>query len=271
MGKVGSTTVRDSLKHAQVNRPTYHVHSLSGETLQELEKSLAASFPHSLDNLRHIWRCQRARERVLLGLTRSDTLSPAERLQAITLVRDPIARNLSTFFQQVKAEPLASAGTPPTEWRLSSSFFDFDLVLRDNDTRALSELFFERGWHDFPPLWVDREIEGVLGIDVYATGFPRNQGYDIYHSQKADLLLIRLEDLNHCAARAFKEFLDLDQFSVVSANVGEQKGYASFYRALKSSIVFPKSYLDRIYSSQFAQHFYNEAERQEFKARWSKN
>jgi hypothetical protein len=186
------------------------------------------------------------------------------------LVRDPVARNLSTFFQQVKVEPIAPDGGPPTEWKLTSSFFDFELVLRNNDTQALTDLFFERGRHDFPPLWIDREIKGVLGIDVYATDFPRNQGYAIYHSQKADLLLVRLEDLNRCAAQAFQEFLDLAQFSVVSANVGELKGYASFYRALKSSIVFPTSYLDRMYSSDFAKHFYSEAERQAFEARWSK-
>jgi hypothetical protein len=109
----------------------------------------------------------------------------------------------------------------------------------------------------------------VLGIDVYATPFPRDKGYAIYHSEKADLLFIRLRDLNHCASQAIGEFLNLDSFELVNANLGEDKAYVDVYRAFKSQITFPESYLDRIYLSSFVKHFYSETERRELRARWT--
>jgi hypothetical protein len=261
MGKVGSSSVLHSLKQIPLNRPLYHLHSLAPEPLRELEAELKPAFPdpQAMVGLHHVWRCQ--------YVLRKLAAQPAARMQAISLIRDPLARNLSNFFQHIEVTPLPTA-SQARRWKLVSSFFDFEIVAGEEDVSALIEIYFAQEWHDFPAIWIDRELGGVLGIDVYATPFPREKGYAIYHSPQADLLLIRLQDLNRCASQAICEFLDLDAFSLVNANLGETKAYVDIYRAFKAQIAFPASYLDQMYDSRFARHFFCEAERQELRAKW---
>jgi len=262
MGKVGSSSVLHSLKQIELGRPLYHLHSLAPEPLSELEAELKPAFPdpQAMVGLHHVWRCQY----VLKKLAEQ----PEVKMQAISLIRDPLARNLSNFFQHISVEPYP---VPSGErlWKLVSSFYDFEIVAEEQDLGELIEIYFAKEWHDFPPLWIDRELNGVLGIDVYATPFPWEKGYDIYHSPQADLLLIRLQDLNRCASQAICEFLDLDAFRLESANVGETKAYVDVYRAFKAQITFPASHLDRMYNSGFCKHFYCEAERDALRAKWT--
>jgi len=262
MGKVGSSSVLHSLKLLDLDRPLYHLHSLAPEPLRELEIELAPAFPdpQALVSLHHVWRCQYVHQKL--------SKQPENKMQAISLIRDPIARNLSDFFQHIHVENLpATSGRQ--SWKLTSSFFDFEIVASEEDVSELIELYFAKEWHDFPALWIDRELGGVLGINVYATPFPVDQGYAIYHSPQADLLLIRLRDLNRTVSQAIQEFLGLDAFTLVNANVGETKAYVDIYRAFKAQITFPIAYLDRMYNSSFARHFYSEAERRELRAGWA--
>ena len=265
MGKVGSSSMLYSLKLLQLNRQLHHLHSLARKPLRKLEESLKPSFPDNLVSFRHIWRCQHV----------ANTLAQkqGDQIQAISLIRDPLARNLSHFFQHIDVEPYASAshGSPSSvrKWKLVSSFLDFETVVSERDTSPLVDLYFDKEWHDFPALWIDRELGGVLGIDVYATEFPRDKGYAVYHSNKADLLLIRLRDLDRCAPQAIQDFLGIAPFTLVNANVAETKEYVDVYRAFKTQITFPKSYLDRTYDSEFVKHFYSDAERQALKAKWA--
>lgn len=262
MGKVGSSSVHHSLQLANLDRPLYHLHSLAPEPLSELEAELKPAFPdpQALVNLNHVWRCQYALNKL--------AQHPERKMEAISLIRDPLARNLSNFFQHIQVESLP-ATSGEQRWRLTSSFYDFQIVVAEQDMSALIDLYLHKEWHDFPPLWIDRELNGVLGIDIYASPFPREQGYAIYESDRARLLLIRLQDLNRCASQAICQFLDLDAFTLVNANVAENKQYVDVYRAFKASIVFPQSHLDRIYSSRLVEHFYSDAEIQTLRAQWA--
>jgi hypothetical protein len=262
MGKVGSSSVLHSLKLLDLDRPLYHLHSLAPEPLRELEAELEPAFPdpQSLVSLHHVWRCQYVVDKL--------ARHPENKMQAISLIRDPLARNLSNFFQHIHVEPLP-ATIAGQRWKLVSSFFDFEIVAGEEDLGELIEVYFRKEWHDFPALWIDRELGGVLGIDIFASPFPRDAGYAIYHSPRADLLLIRLRDLNRCASTAIQEFLHLDAFKLVNANVGETKAYVDVYRAFKTQITFPESFLDRTYNSGFVKHCYSEAERQELRAQWT--
>jgi hypothetical protein len=262
MGKVGSSSVIHSLRLMELGRPLYHLHSLDPKPLQELEDSFELTFPDSLNNLRHIWHSQFMAKRL--------AENPDARVQAISLIRDPIARNMSNFFQHIEVKP--HPGTSQGQhWKLASIYFGFEITASEEDVSELIELYFDKEWHDFPAHWIEREVNGVLGINVYATPFPRQKGYAIYHSRRADLLMFRLRDLNHCAARAFQEFLGLDTFTLVNANVGEKKAYADVYRAFKAQIAFPEAFLDRTYNSKFVKYFYSEAEREELRKKWGQS
>lgn len=60
-----------------------------------------------------------------------------------------------------------------------------------------------------------------------------------------------------------ESWLILD-FSFVSS----QKPYAQAYKALKQNIRFDDDFLDMMYNSKYAQHFYTAEELEQFRARW---
>ena len=122
--------------------------------------------------------------------------------------------------------------------------------------------------HDSPLTFFDRELKIVFDIDVFASNFPKSKGYKIYEGEKADLLLIRLEDLNRCARDAFEDFLNIDKFTLESVNIGSQKKYALIYQKLKESIRLPDAYIDRMYQSKYMHHFYTTQEIQKFETKW---
>jgi hypothetical protein len=134
---------------------------------------------------------------------------------------------------------------------------------------GLLQFFLERYPHEAPLTWFDMELRPMFGVDVFATEFPKDQGYQIYHGEFSDLLLFKLEKLNQCAPEAIGRFLHVQDFVLARANVGEDKSYASLYDEFKKTVALPGSYLDRMYRSQLVQHFYGRDEIDRFRARWS--
>ena len=99
--------------------------------------------------------------------------------------------------------------------------------------------------------------------------FPRDKGYKIVAADNADLLLIRLNELNQCAVAAFREFLGIDGFTLVQRNVGSNKDYAPLYKAFKKGICFPEDYINRMYDSKFTRYFFSDEEIDQLRETWS--
>src|SRR4029078_5438744 len=119
------------------------------------------------------------------------------RIKVITLIRDPIATNLSGYFYNCIALPgqlreAAQQGKPGV-------------------MEQLAENFLAQYPHDVPVTWFDMEMKDVFAIDVFAAPFPKEQGYQIYRSEWADLLLFKLDQLNECAEVAFSSFMNLPE------------------------------------------------------------
>ena len=91
MGKVGSTTVYYSLKKQLPLTPVFHVHCLSENTLKEQEKSYykIGKTPRDVKHLRQ-------------GKFLNEQLNKFANInwKIVTLVREPIIREISIFFQQ---------------------------------------------------------------------------------------------------------------------------------------------------------------------------
>jgi len=260
MGKVGSKTIRKSLRDLNLDMSIHHVHFLAPDRIEKIEKDRRKYLgTEKVGLLKHVWLYQYLAKQIARGL--SD-----KKWKVVTLTREPVARNISTFFENLDVEPL-DAGQ---RYRIQSDYYGFETVLRMEDLDELIHLFFAKLYHDRPLQFFDEEIRAVFGIDVFSSEFPIARGYNIYEGERADVLLIRLEDLNDCAADAFKGFLNIDGFTLLDTNVGSQKGYAPIYTKFKDSIALPESYLERMYTSKYARHFYSEEEIARFRARWSR-
>jgi hypothetical protein len=123
--------------------------------------------------------------------------------------------------------------------------------------------------HKAQDRWHDGQLKALFGIDVFATTFPKDIGYKIYlDSPRTPLLLIRLENLNECARQAMRDFLGLEDFQIVNANVGEEKDYAELYKAFKEKPL-PIDYVQSLYDTKFMRHFYKDAEIEKFMQKWT--
>jgi LPS sulfotransferase NodH len=252
MGKVGSTSVVESLKAAGWSGPVYQFHGINPQKHAREEWLYRRNFRHDPQRPRHLWISQYFAERL------AQPAPPNRPWKVVTLVRDPVARNLSSFFQILELE---------LDWAASTSR---RLTNRKN-IHELSQLFLEQvDWHDDPLEWFDVEFKPAFGIDVYASAFPKAQGYRTYSNEHTQVLVLKLEHLEHCAQDAFRRLLGLKNFRLMSANVARVKSVGPIYQQFISSIVLPDEYLDRMYSSRYAQHFYSKAELESFRSRWQR-
>jgi len=264
MGKVGSVTILRSLEALELDMPIYHTHFLSQHLVDEEEKRRRKYFgTHQAkgpgwQDPRRPWLNQYLRNQIKKG-------SKDKKWKIVTLVRDPISRNTSAFFQSLELKRLDY-----DHQYQAKSFFGFETIVDLEDLGPFITIFFEKSDHDTPLVFFDRELKDTFGIDVYSSAFPKSKGYKIYEEERADVLLIRLENLDECAQDAFKEFLGIDGFTLTNKNVAGDKPYRALYQRFLDSIVLPDSYLDRMYTSKYARHFYSEEEINKFKAKWRK-
>ena len=261
MGKVGSSSVTRSLRAAKIDRHIYHTHFLRPALIDKFEKQRRNHLGTGREGgLKHIWQYQHLSKQLKRGLK-------GRRWKIITLVRDPIARNLSDFFEHLELLPVA----PGQPLKVRSEAHNYELTIDNNNLEGLVELFFDRYDHDTPLTFFDQEFKGVFKIDLFASDFPTSKGYQVYREKEVDLLLIRLENLNTCFSEAVKAFLNIDNLPLIQANTSAKKDFATLYQMFKDTIHFPESYLEKMYSSRFARHFYSDLERAQFKVKWSGN
>lgn len=243
MAKVGSTTLYFTLKETLFWTPVVHVHVLSEQKLASMVDLYGPN-----------------KNFIALGHDLNSKIDRAvvKRWKIVTLVRDPIARELSLFFQTMDRRY-------PHE--LSNG------VLKDPN-RAVeilqSKICAFDASTDTCCTWFDRELKSRFDIDVFDFEFDQQAGYQVIQRQNVDVLIIRLEDLDRCGSIALKEFLPVCQaMPLIRKNSGSHKAYATQYREVKSKLLLPKEVCERIYSSRFATHFYGDDQRRALIERWS--
>jgi hypothetical protein len=250
MGKVGSKTIEASLyqyfEQQNLRVDVYHTHNLIN--LSQMERNILANKdrPNPKATISQIRKDARLREII--------DKNPKKRWNLISLARDPIAQNIGAFFHNMKEFI--------PDWKEKYESGNLDL-------ENLQRIYLEKYNHQATKRWFETQMEPMWNIDIYSAPFDREKGFSIYRAPKADLLLIRLESLNECAAQAFSEFLNFINFHIVNKNIGEEKEYKALYREFKA-YPLPDDFVEDMYNSRFANHFYSEHEIEEFKKYWLK-
>jgi hypothetical protein len=249
MGKVGSATVHETLVHANLSQPVYHVHFLSYDGIKNAEE-----FFRNLRNPINPGHLRRSKV-----LRQIIDRNGRKKWKVITLVREPIGRDISDFFQTLdRYHPeLVENGeikTSEVSELLVKNFSSYDPNA------------------DYTSTWLDKELKNVFGVDVYAQRFDVERGYSIIRDRgKADVLILRLEDLNANLEKSLVEFLDVSNpIKMMKSNIGIDKKYSVAYRDVLEEIRISEACCRKIYSSRYAQQFYDEKMLSEFTKRWSK-
>lgn len=244
MGKVGSSSVFYGLTALKLDVPVYHLHILN-------------DFDEMEDIMRHVDPDRDVGPRMLnkgRQVRAEMAEQPRQMWDFISLVRQPIPRQLSAFFES------ATFIFPNFEERLKSQ----DLTVPE-----LVDFFLNEYLDEWPLWWFEKQMQAPFGIDVYATPFDRARGYQFYRHGNVRMLLMRLEDLNRVAAPAMSDFLKIPNFQLVHTNVGETKYYSELYREFLKQVRLPSAYVEKWNGSRVARHFYSEQELAAGVVRWT--
>ena len=210
MGKVASSSVYKSLKN-QYQGVVFYAHSFGGDHLHY--------------GIRKLYRYYKGKNK----------------LKVITLVREPIGRNISAFFENFQMY----TGTSYKQGSFSIEY--------------LKKIFLKSYNHDIALDWFDENIKKHFGIDVFEMESPY-EGYQITQNENVELLIMRHDLDDWQKEKLVKEFVGIDQFTLNNYNIARDKKYASTYRAFKKQVKLPDEYLSKMGSSRYFNHFYRKSE-----------
>lgn len=230
MGKVGSSSLSKSIQAAGL--PCYDIHTLDKTWLLNWSSKRIASgaFPEP-----HVCLSMAYRERLFLR--------PAK-CAYITSVREPVARNISAFFQNYH--------------------YDTPNMLKTSDAADAFKLFMSDYSHNKPIRWFDNEFKRYLHIDVLDRAFDREQRF---YRDKDRLVIFRLDTDPEIMNRELSAALGAP-VRITRKNDSSKKIYADLYRQVREMAKFSPAYLDSLYDTAFARHFWTEDELQAYRAYW---
>jgi hypothetical protein len=137
----------------------------------------------------------------------------------------------------------------------------------------LIELFLEADEHERGVTieWFEREIRDVFGIGVLEQPFPLEAGHAFYRGEKCSLLVVRSEDIGRVGAPAIGLFVDAPGLHVRDENGSDTRPCAAALAAFVERLRVPDVYLDVLYGTRIARHFYTAAEIAAFRERWRRH
>lgn len=241
MGKVGSKSVEAALASVDYAGAMFHVHVLSDELIRRGEIFRRAQ---QADNKAYYYN---------IALRQRLQSDPRE-WKIISLVREPVGRNISAFFQNLDIYGDGLDCHNPQNL--------------DTTVDTLIQRFVNDFDHQRALEWMSLELEAVGGFDVYGQPFPVDKGCQVLETDNKQALILRVDDLNRVGEAALQAFTGLPEIRLRSENVGDSKSYGSVYKAFKERLVLDKSYMDAMYDSPYARHFYTDDERRGFARRY---
>ncbi len=176
-------------------------------------------------------------------------------LRLISLMRDPVGRDISAFFQNFEV----ITGIKPQDSKYAQS--------------ELNTIYFTspKMDHDVPVTWFNDNIKKHFGIDIYAEPFNKEEGWAMFKKGNIELLLLKAEISDVKKAALVKDFTGIKGFKLTASNIGEDKDYATMYTSFKKEIQFPHGYLDKLYTSAEIRYFYTEDEIKGMREKWKTN
>lgn len=234
MGKVGSSTIYRQLIAKYPWLPVYQVHFLSDYWIKNVIPKMPGRYQVHLELAQKISNQLQSKSHL--------------RYKIITLVRDPITRDISDIFQNWM-----------DKYKVQSiNDVDYNTIIAD----------FNSNDHAYTLDWFDTEFKAFTGVDVYQLNFPKEQSYQKYSLAKFDLLIIKLDTIGKQLSPVVNEFLGLESEEIPGANRSENKEGKELYAQIKQHYKAPKEKLDRVYQSSLLMHFYTTEEIAAMRSKW---
>ncbi len=239
MAKVGSSTVTSALESVG-GLSVFQVHVMNPDSIRRLHAGL-----------RHKGLARFQMDTDLIGRALfEEIIKPGHKAKIITLVREPIGRNISFYFHNLDVL-----------WETADAHENVELPL-------LLDEFGTRFGHQRSINWFDREFKPVLGVDVYKHEFPRDVGHLRIDTERYDVLIMRTDLEDASKAKCMEEFLGVEGLSLVPKNVASRKPYADVYRKFLDAVELPEGYVNEMLDSKYTRHFFSPEEIASLRAKW---
>ena len=258
MARVGSISVLHAVLGCFERGRVFHTHYLNPATIAgerarvELLHRTRGDVGLSRELLAATMLAERWRRE---GGRRGDGEDTARKWRVVTLVRDPVARTISAFFRHFAYNHPQLPATFHEDPRNVGQLLELFLAPDEEERRVTRQ-------------WFDRELREPLDFDVFASPFPRETGFSRWTTDRAELLLIRTEDLDRVGERALRDFLGAPALVLRTRNRGVEQSYGGAYTEFMRRLRLPSIYLDEMYDAPLARHFYGEEERGRLRRGW---
>lgn len=224
MGKVGSTALEKSLPKA------IHIHTLYGTYLCE--------FYHKL------------RYRTLISRLKCSAVQKAKRIiikrrnkiKIITLVRDPLNRDISHYFQDI-------------QYWLTLHNLNAKADIRDENIDALVDCFEHTYNFDYARNWFENEVSRFCKMNVTDIEFDKVRGIGYLNKGKFEILVIRMDKLDGLEDEISK-FAN-KKIVMRRVNDSSKKWYSEAYKDFRTRYVPSDDVLNKIFSSPWLAAFFS--------------
>ena len=239
MAKVGSLSVYFSLKKKLSKNAIFHVHSLNEI---EVKKGIQLCFQNKVY----------PGSKTPVFLINKKIINQKRPFKIVCLFRDPLERNISAFFDAFKLY----TGKESSDYKGS--------------LKKLKEYYDEKLNHEFPLNWFDNQFFDATNINIYDYKFDKQQGYSILKTNTIELLLINSNVSDSIKEVLIKDFCNLKSFKLKNRNLSSSKEYALLNSNFKKQTKFSKEYLDLLYHSKYASHFFTDSYIEKQIEKWRK-
>jgi len=255
MGKVGSVNTYLTLKKKLPDQAIYHIHNLNSEHFSKIWEAMQLDQHYHAFTFGHSCITKYLSEHI-------EEIKGQKSIKIITGVREPIARNISWFFQIIDC----ACVFPEFFIKYEKGLITMDDIIK----KFWSQNFVYGKQYD----WFEEELEAVFGIDIASIDFPKEKGYAIanFPDRNIELLVLKLEKLDSCLKEALETFLGVENLNcerLDRADFLDENDYL-IYENLRKSLTFSDEYLEEIYDQPLVRHFYTDEEINKFKHKWSR-
>lgn len=238
MAKVGSTAVVEAL--AGHGLPVFHVHRMNPEHLERMRETRRT----------HGWFIPPVPYFDRLGLRLYEkVIRRGHRARIVTLAREPIARNLSSYFEHLDAI-----------WKTEDAHLSIPVEM-------LCSGFAERFTHLEPLTWFEDEMLPVLGIDIYDQPFGA-EGHRTIRTDQFDVLILKTEISDEIKSAALSRFFGIEDIVVRRSNETSLKLKGAAFLQFAAAIRLSTSYVDEMLNARYTRHFYSQSERDALRQRY---
>jgi hypothetical protein len=239
MGKVASKSIEYSIR-AYTDLPVFHAHMLNPQNMEMRRAEFVRLFGKKYVSYYFSY-----------GMNLFEKLFQAgHRVRIISLVREPIGRNISQYFQNLDYL-----------WKMNAAHSHVPV-------NELVDRFHSDFDHNEPIKWFDDEFQAVTGIDVYSRPFPWERGYLRWNTDQFDVLVLRHDLDDDQKGEAVGNFLGVKDLRMQNENKSEAKSYRKTYQEFLKGIRLSDEYVSRMLDSRYAKHFYSETELEKISRRW---